>query len=420
MITDTNAYNIEMLNQLALEKISQQNLNNALTQYLNQYTTCFTHPSQTKYFKTYQQGLLSNLDRKSIEPIALHFLNQHQVRHLQQFFKRPKNWQQPLTQTYQTQLANQIADPDGFLSIDDCCHIKKGTNSAGVARQYCGRIGKKENCQSGVYVSYASKKGYGIVDTQLYLPKQWFDPPHFDKRIQCEIPKDLKFQTKNDIAAQMITNILNKGQFPVKWVGCDAAFGSDQGFLDGLPSGVCYFASVRENQYIYLTLPTVEVPKNPPGQGGRFVHPRACAEPVYIKSILEDKSVVWERRIIAQGAKGPVWAEVVCVRAYSCRCVNRLFVPTVPIWVYIRRYEDGAIKYFISNASENTELAVLDRLATMRWSIEQCFQECKSFLGMSHYETRSYQGWHRHMLLVMVAHLFTTVLRGALKKTTFT
>ena len=94
-------------------------------------------------------------------------------------------------------------------------------------------------------------------------------------------------------------------------------------------------------------------------------------------------------------------------------------MPGIEVWVYIRRYEDGTIKYFISNAPSETEMAVLDKLATMRWSIEQCFQECKSYLGMAHYESRSYSAWHKHMLLVMVAHLFTTVIRGAFKKTAF-
>ena len=92
------------------------------------------------------------------------------------------------------------------------------------------------------------------------------------------------------------------------------------------------------------------------------------------------------------------------------------YVPKSEVWVYIRKHEDGTIKYFVSNMPEDTSLGELDRLATARWSIEQCFQECKSYLGMTHYETRSYQAWHRHMLLVMIAHLFIIVLRQFLKK----
>lgn len=114
--------------------------------------------------------------------------------------------------------------------------------------------------------------------------------------------------------------------------------------------------------------------------------------------------------------KGLYIADIKCVRALSCRKIKQVLVPLAPIWVYIRRYEDGTLKYFISNAPQETDLAVLDRLATMRWSIEQCFQECKSYLGMGHYETRSYPAWHRHMLLVMVAQHFTGVLCESFKK----
>jgi len=171
MLTDINTYDIQMLNELSLEKLSEQDINNALKQYIEQYTDCFIEPSQAKYFEAYQQGILSGLDRKSIEPIALHFLGKKQVRGMQQFFKRSKNWETNLTQQYQTQLAKQIADPDGFVSVDDSCFVKKGAESAGVARQYCGRLGKQENCQSGVFVSYASTKGYGLVavDPKVYF-----------------------------------------------------------------------------------------------------------------------------------------------------------------------------------------------------------------------------------------------------------
>ena len=416
MLTDINAYDIQMLNELSLEKLSEQDINKALKQYIEQYTDCFTEPSQTKYFEAYQQGILSNLDRKSIEPIALHFLGKKQVRGMQQFFKRSKNWETNLTQQYQTQLAKQIADPDGFASVDDSCFVKKGTESAGVAHQYCGRLGKQENCQSGVFISYASTKGYGLVDTKLYLPKQWFETSAADKQTRCEIPKDLKFQTKNDIATQMLNSLLSHNTFPIKWVGCDAAFGSDQGFLDGLPLGVYYFASVKENQYLYLSVPPVEIPKLS-GRGRPPKHSRALEEPVRIDSLVGEESIVWGRRAIAQGTKGSTLADIKCVRAYSCRKVNGRFMSAAPVWVYIRRYEDGAIKYFISNAPAGTAQVVLDRLATLRWSIEQCFLECMCFLGMGHYETWSYQGWYWYMLLVMVAHLFIMVLCHDLKKT---
>jgi hypothetical protein len=141
---------------------------------------------------------------------------------------------------------------------------------------------------------------------------------------------------------------------------------------------------------------------------------------VSVKSVLFDESVPWVRRIVAEGVRGLIVADVKCLCCVSCRSVGgnrRLYVPKSWVWVYIRRYEDGAVKYFLSNMPEGASVFELDRLASARWSVEQCFLECKSYLGLSHYEVRSYQGWHRHMLFVFVAHLFVTVLRCSFKKT---
>ena len=419
MLTEPNTYNLELLNELALENISEVEISEELERYLNHYARCFVRSQQQKYFKAFEGGLLSGLDRKSIEPIALHFLGEEQVRGMQQFFTRSKGWEESAGQCYRSMLSEQIADDGGFACVDESCFIKKGSESAGVARQYCGRLGKRENCQSGVFLSYASERGHGLVDGKLYLPKLWFDDSHSEKRDSCQIPPNLAFQTKNEMAARMLGEMIESGQFPIKWIGCDAAFGSDHVFLDGLPDTVYYFAAVKENEYIFRSMPDTIVPETPSGRGGRFKHPRACANPVHIKTIAEDDSISWETRAITEGAKGPVIADIKCIRCISSRKINRLFMPGVEIWVYIRRYEDGTIKYFVSNAPSATPNATLDKLATMRWSIEQCFQECKSYLGMAHYEARSFPAWHRHMLLVMIAHLFTTVLRGTLKKTTF-
>ena len=267
-----------------------------------------------------------------------------------------------------------------------------------------------------VQQSYASERGIGLVDSKLYLPEAWFGEDYEERRKDCQIPEDMTFQSKNAMAKEMVNDVINSKRFSIKYVGCDATFGSDHTFLDSLPESVYYFASVRENEYIFRTMPKVVIPENAPGKGGRFKHPRSQEPPITIKTIINDDSVPWVRRIISIGTKGPISAEIKCLRCVSSRTVNRLFMPKAEIWVYIRKYEDGTIKYFLSNMPEDTPLSLLDKLATTRWSIEQCFQECKSYLGMAHYETRSYHAWHRHMLFVMIAQLFVTILRDFLKK----
>jgi len=416
MISAKNPYNAGIPDITTMRMMSPDEVMKQLSAYLKSYADCFTRSQQIRYFETFEKGLLSNLDRKSIEPIALSFLGEKEVRGMQQFFTRSKGWEEAVRDRYKIQLSQQISSADGFLSVDESDFVKKGSDSAGVARQYCGRLGKRENCQAGVFVSYASGKGIGLVDSRLYLPEKWFGDDYADKRKDCQILDSVTFETKNQMAKEMVNAVINSHLFEIQCIGADASFGSDHTFIDSLPETIRYFVSVRENEYIFRNMPRVITPENVSNQGGQFKHPRSEEQPVAIKTILDDQSVTWVKRVIGEGTKGPLIAEVKCLRCISCRKENRLFMPKTEVWVYIRKHEDGTVKFFISDMLSDTDISELDRLATARWSIEQCFQECKSYLGMSHYETRSYQAWHRHMLLVMIAHLFITILRDYLKK----
>ena len=397
-----------------LEKITEEQLNHQLNNYLETYKDSFVRSQQIKYFVAFVKGLLSHLDRKSIEPIALSFLGETGVRGMQQFFTRSSGWDESVSECYKKQLANQLTDPKGFLSVDESDFVKKGKNSAGVARQYCGRLGKRESCQAGVFISYASEKGMGLVDSRLYLPKKWFGEDYQQKRQACKIPEEMTFKTKNELVKEMVNDLIEKQLFDIQCIGCDAAFGSDHSFLDSLPKSIYYFASVRENERIFRHMPEVIIPEQE-GLGGRFKHPRAAEEPISIKSLVEDETIPWVKHVLSEGTKGATTAQIKYLRCVSSRKENRLYVPKSEIWIYIRKHEDGTIKYFISNMPGDTDIRELNRLASSRWSIEQCFQESKSYLGMADYETRSYPAWHRHMLLVMISQLFVTHLRDFLK-----
>ena len=418
MIPKINAYNEKITEEKELHKITNEEIEEQLMEYLQSYRNCFVRSQQIKYFNTYEKGLLSNLDRKTIEPIALSFLGEKEVRGMQQFFTRSKGWDEAIEKFYKKKAAEHLSDIGGFLSVDESDFAKKGNDSVGVTRQYCGRLGKTENCQAGVFLSYATEKGIGLLDSRLYLPNEWFKDEYAQKREECQIPEDRTFQTKNEMAKEMINNIIENQLFNINCIGCDASFGSDGTFLDNIPDDMNYFASVRKNEHIFREMPEVVIPENISGNsGGKFKHPRSKERPVHIKTIIDDESIPWVKRAISEGTKGPIIAEVKSLRCISCRKENRLFVPKAEIWVYIRKHEDGTIKYFVSNMPADTIISELDRLATARWSIEQCFQECKSYLGMTHYETRSYPAWYRHMQLVMIAQLFVTVLRNSFKKT---
>lgn len=423
MVTESAGYQKEMIDAYEISDIKAEEITSLLDEYVEQYQCCFLNRSQEKYFRTFQRGLLSDLDRKTIEPMALALLGEKDVRGFQQFFRRSTLPDDRLLEQYQRILSESVAADDGFLCVDGSDFPKKGAHSVGVARQHCGRLGKTENCQAGVFISYASGKGYGLIDRSLYLPKVWFSEEMRTRRMQSKVPADVRFQTKNEIASELIRQTVNSGRFPARWVGCDAAFGCDHNFLRSLPNSVKYFASVRENELVFTQRPEMIVPEvSSCKPGRRFKHPRPSIPPISVGNVALDPSVSWQKRVLGEGAKGPIWAEVKCIRCVSCESstpYGNYVVPGDDIWLYIRKYEDDSIKYFVSNASSDTMLSTLDRLATMRWSIEQCFQECKSYLGMSHYETRTYGGWRRHMLMVMIAHLFTLLLRLHFKKTPY-
>ena len=143
-------------------------------------------------------------------------------------------------------------------------------------------------------------------------------------------------------------------------------------------------------------------------------------EPIQVITIAEDESIPWEKVALFEGSKGTVFAEVKYLRCVSCRAATSYRnypYPQDDIWLYIRRYENNDVKYFVSNAPAGISAGELHEASALRWSIEQCFEECKSYLGMGHFEGRSYPGFLRHLLFVMIAHFFITNLRLELKKT---
>ncbi len=333
MLAKKNAYDQEMLRTLALEDLRTEEITEQLEAYLTRYHSRFGNSSQVKYFEAFEKGLLSNLERKTIEPIALTLLGEKEVRGFQQFFKRAVFSDDQLLERYQTQLSAALKAEDGFLSVDGSDFPKKGKHSVGVARQYCGRLGKVENCQAGVFLSYATEKGYGLVDRQLYLPEEWFAEEKAKLREECMLPEGTVFRTKNEIALDMICRTLKEGTFPVKWIDCDAAFGSDHSFLKGLPESIRYFAAVKESE---LVLPERPEMKHPEGKSGRpCKRLQPAFPPVTVKSVAMNSDIPWEKRTLALGTKGPIRAWVKCLRCVSCD--NQ--TPQQDVWLYIRKYE---------------------------------------------------------------------------------
>ena len=396
-ITKT-AYKPELLEKWKTAKSIPEEISKILSEYLLTYNEIFNDKTRAKNFGVYIQGLLSPLHRKSIEPIALEYMGTSGVRTLQNFITNSNFDDKKVHGYYQSEVAQMLNSPNGMLSVDPSEFVKKGKHSAGVKRQYCGRLGKVENCQAVVFAAYAGSNGYGIFERELYIPKEWFSDEYKEKREKCGIPAKKEFKTKNEIALEMIKDIVSREIMNIKWIGCDAAFGCDHDFVDSLPTSAYYFVAVPSNERVFL-------PGSP--------------SPTTVKALAGDDDFSWER-VGFDGSKGISYSDIKIIRCNSCRTDDKNAPVTHDeVWLYIRRYENGDTKFFLTNAPENTAAHELHEAATLRWPIEQCFEECKSHLGMADFEGRSYNGFLRHLLFVMIAHFFGTALRLTLKKTVF-
>jgi len=386
-----------------------------LVAFHEQFHNCLGRIEHQRLGLAYMSGLISNVKGKSVEPIALEFLDPNGVRALQRFMKNYRWDHEAMEKAHQAIMADMIGSPDGMINVDSSEFIKKGKESVGVARQYCGAAGKVDNCQSGVFVGYSSEKGYGLLTGRLYMPKIWFTDEYAKRRKDNWVPEDLVFQTKLQIALDLINKTVESNLFPAKWLGCDATFGSDLIFLQSLPESLYYFAGIRSDTYVFLEKPKVGLPP----YKGRGPYPKIlCVLPGEpqahkVAQIARSKELSWKPVILAEGSKGPIIAEVARIRVY----LSRDGLPEEqPLWLFIRRNSDGQLKYALSNAPEDIPSSELCKASTMRWPIEQCFKEGKDQIGMDHYEHRSWPAWHRHMIYVFLALHFLLRLRIKFKK----
>ena len=380
---------------------SVESLETELMSFLDEFASCFARSEGRENFALIIKGLLSDLERKNIERIVLRYGEIYQVRSLQNFMSSENAVDhEALLRLYQEKLAAVISQADGMFTVDGSDIAKKGTKSVGVSRQHCGSRGKIDNCQAAVFVGFTSDIGYGLVAFMLYLPDSWMGEENKDRRDACHVPENVKFKTKIELASEMINNAVRTEFFQAKWVGVDSAFGRSKEFLRNLPDGMLYFADILFNMKVF--------PMEQSGKNGI-----AARKSIPVSEVADDKRIPWKRVILGEGSKGPIIAREKCIRIFDYYTKNGKGKgkPGEELWLYIRKYADGKLKYALSNAPADTPTRELRRVATMRWPIEQCFEECKDKLGMDHYEIRSWTGWHRHMLFVFIAHLFLLKMR---------
>ena len=406
MINGVPAWSPSILKEMGIEGDVTEKVRQLFAVHLERYISYLGRKEHRGHFVAMEKGFLSDLERKSIEPIAIAFEGSDNVRNLMNFMATSKWDDVGMHDEYRREVGELLAHELGMITLDGTDFPKKGHNSVGVARQYCGRLGKRDNCQASVMAGYAGPQGYALIDYELYMPKSWFNDSHAILRKKCGVPEGLEFRTKNAIATEMISKATASGYFPARYVGADSSFGSDSAFLDSLPEGLIYFADVKKNQMVFTSRPKTVVPPysgkgKKPTKGLPEFPPRTVAE------VAQDTSLPWNNVVLGIGAKGPIITNDKFLRVVEVRNGK----PGKDVWLYIRKLADGEIKFALCNEAADATAEELRRPALTRWAIEQCFHECKKYLGMDHYESRSWDGWRRHMLLCYIAHLFVVKLR---------
>jgi SRSO17 transposase len=408
-------WNTKVAPSFAVDEDDLSKLVKAFGEYYVLFRDCFGRVEHEEHSRVYLQGLLSSLERKSMEPIALSLLGESRVKALQKFVNTGVWDAEVLGNRHRQEAAKTVSKPGGVYSVDGSDFPKKGTESVGVARQYCGRLGKVDNCQAGVFVAYASEEGHALLDRRLFLPEKWFDKEHEERREKCRIPEGTTFKTKPQLALEMILALHREGLFDARWVTGDDFFGRNPTFRDGLPKDLLYLLDIPSDTRVWTKRPEVVIPQ-PSAKGGRPKKTRLKkGEPaaILVSALVKDPSLRWRTVTVAEGAQGPIRAEIARIRIVA----SRDGLPGEDLWLFVRRsLADGEVKYALCNAPEDIALEEMIRVSVLRWPIEQCFQEGKGEIGMDHYEHRSWDAWHRHMTFVFMAQLFLLRVRHLLKK----
>jgi SRSO17 transposase len=345
----------------------------------------------------YVTGLLSSLEHKTAEGIAYLFDCDRQP--LQRFLGQSEWEHRPLIGVLVEQVAGRIGEPDGVIVFDPSAFAKKGTKSVGVGRQWCGRLGKVESCQVGVYMGYVSRTEHALVDFRLYLPEDWAKDRA--RRKQAGVPKEVRFQTRHEQALEMLKE--NGSRLPHGWISGDDEMGRSGAFrreLTGLSER--YLLAVPSNTLVR------DQEAEPPAYSGKGRHPKIPFARVdkWCAALAEG---AWERLEVRDGEKGPLVVEAVMCRVRA-RSETGGEGPDELLFITRALESDKTYKidYYLSNAASGVALSELARVAKAEHRIEECFERAKGEAGLADYQVRNWPGWHRHQTLSLLAAWFLT------------
>jgi SRSO17 transposase len=376
----------------------------------------------------YLKGLLSNLERKSVEPIALQFsrrpdgggATQNEVVALQGFVTASPWEAGDVFAEIQAVFAEELVPSVSQWSIgtvgviDESGFVKAGTESVGVANQWCGRLGKTTNCQVGVFLVGVTPAGVSALDAQLFLTEEWIADRN--RRKKTGVPRELKFQTKPKIAAEMLRRTLKAGKVRFDWIIADELYGDSGEFLDALDAmHQHYLLEVKKNTLVWSVDPATLPGKTPGPKKRKKLGSYRYHEVRSVQEIVADLPPdAWRPLKLREGAKGPLVFEFAILRVWAMRHDR----PGPAIWLVIRRSLEKTpeMKYYVSSADAETPWQQLAMVTGTRIRVEEYFEDGKMHLGMADYEARAWSSWHHHMALVALAHMYVTLTKRDLKR----
>lgn len=402
-----------------------KNMGRELNKFLAKFDDCFSRSESRQNLRTYIKGQLSDLPRKSVEPIAL--AAKLAPRTLQ-FFLSSIPWDQNrMVDKLQWTVAAEHAHPEAIGIVDESGNPKKGSHTACVQRQWCGNTGKIDNCVVGVHTAYVADDFQCILDSDLYLPEDWADDPA--RRKKAGIPETVVYRKKTQIALDQIFRSSGNGIRVLAWT-FDEFYGRDREFLDGLDAlGQNYVGQVPSDFTGWLHEPQIllrPTPQERRKRGRKRHFPRLSRKALpacEVRNLLVYSRVFqrqkWKKFHIKDGEKGPMVWEVKCAKFYRQHGDSGL--PGLTHYLIVARnvLNPKEIKYFVSNMIPTANGLTLEKLLWIAFSrapIERCFEVGKRELGMDHFEVRGWLGIHRHFYITQLSFLFCSRVRQKLRE----
>jgi SRSO17 transposase len=333
--------------------------------------------------------LVQAQERKNVENLAETVPASPRV--LQRFLTEATWDDQAVTEQLHRYLAPRLNDPEGVFIADESAFPKQGLKSVGVARQYCGTLGKIANCQMGVFLAYVSERGRALVDKALYLPEAWIEDP--ERCDEAGVPKHAQvLQTKPQLALHLLERARAWGHLQANWVAADDSYGQSPEFRDRLTAaGFWYVLDVPSNTLTWTRAPHL-------GWQRLKFEERAAAL----------SASDWQPITVGEGAQGERTYLFACEPVHD----NRDQKPVVALVALYRMNLDGSEpRYYFAHAPMDTPLDKLARVAAARWSIETEFETNKDDVGLDEYEVRGWAGWHHHITLCLLASAFLLSLQ---------